>query len=473
MNGRLIGIAAFLIVGAAGISAAATPAPAEPPMGTLRPFTMPAVERVKLPNGLTVALVPFGSVPQATVSLDVFAGDIDSGGKPWLAATTAELLKQGAGGRDAKQLAEEISSMGGNLTTTGDANITELRATVLSERAGDAIALIADVARRPTLAAADFERVKADRKRNLAQAFANPQTMLDALTASALFGRHPYGAPLPTAAQLDAMSLDDVRAFHAGQFGARRATLYVIGQFDAAAVKAAAERALGDWAPGPARLRLPASIASGPRLILADRPGSEQTSVRIAFEAPAAGTTDDIPMRVADALLGGSFGSRITANIREDKGYTYSPGSFIAPQPGIAVWAWDGDITPNVTGAAMAEVFKEIRRLQNEPPPLVEAGGMKTYAATYLLMRTTSADLLLRQLVRADTLGLPADYFPSYVQRAMAVTPQQMSALATRHIPLDRLTMVVVGDMKVVEPQLLALPELKGVPIERVALPKP
>lgn len=451
---------------------AQTTVPAEPPIGTLKPFTMPAIERIKLSNGMTLALVPFGSVPQTTLVLNTFAGDIDAGDRPWLAALTADLMKQGAGGKDAKQLAEALSEMGGSLSVFADANGSQVSTTVLSERAGPAMALLADVVRRPNMTQADFDRIKSDRRRQLAQAFASPQRMADVLLAKAIYGDHPYGANLPTAAQLDAINLADVKAFHAGQFGAARSTLYVIGQFDKAAVRAAAERALGSWAAGPPRKMLPANFIAGPRVILADRPGSEQTTVRLAYAAPAAGTADDIPFRVADALLGGSFGSRITANIRENKGYTYSPYSTVAPRPGGATWIWNGDITPSVTGAAMTEVFREIRRLQAEPPTSEEAQGMKTYAGTYILMRMTGADLIARQLVRADLLGLPDDYFPNYVQRAMAVTPEQMRSMAQRVLPLDKLVLVIVGDMKTVEPQLMALPELKAAKIERVTLPK-
>ena len=98
---------------------------------------------------------------------------------------------------------------------------------------------------------------------------------------------------------------------------------------------------------------------------------------------------------------------------------------------------------------------------------------MKTYAGTYVLMRMTSADLIATQLVRADMLGLPGDYFSTYVQRAMAVSPQQMSAMVKARLPLDRLVMVAVGDMKTVAPQLLALPELKGAKVEQVTIAKP
>jgi predicted Zn-dependent peptidase len=121
----------------------------------------------------------------------------------------------------------------------------------------------------------------------------------------------------------------------------------------------------------------------------------------------------------------------------------------------------------------MAEVFKEIRRLQSEPPSAAESLGMKTYTSTYLLIRTTSADLIANQLVRADLLGLRPSYFANYVQRALAVTPSEISAMAARTLPLERLTMVVVGDMKSVEPQLQALPELKRATVQHVTLPKP
>lgn len=467
----LLAAAASLITVAAPLSAQTVPA--EPPIGTPRSFKMPAVERVHLKNGMTVAFVPFGSVPQATLVLNTFAGDLNAPGRPWLANAHAELSKRGAGGRDANQLAEALSAMGGSLGTAGGADFTQYSTTVLSERAGDAIGLIADVARRPNFAQADFDRVMADLKRQLAQTQASPQAMANVLLAKALYPNHPYGDLLPTAAQLDQMRLADIQRFHDQQMGAARSTLYVIGRFDRAAVLAAADKAFGTWKAGLPRKIWLARAATGPRLILVDRPGSQQTTIRLALAAPAVDTPTDIPFRVTDTLLGGSFGSRITGNIREDKGYTYSPNSAVGARRGGANWFWNADITPAVTGKAMAEVFKEIRRLQSQPPAAAELQGMKTYTANYFLIRTTDAPLIAGQLVRADLLGIKPNYFSSYVQRSMAVTPAQVSAMASQNLRLNQMMMIAIGDMKTVEPQLTALPELKGVPIQHVTLPKP
>ena len=338
-------------------------------MGTLKPVTVPPVERIKLSNGLTVALVPFGSVPQATLMLTTFAGDVDAPGRPWLAAINADLMKQGAGGKDARQLAEALSAMGGNLAASADANVTQVSATVLSERAGDAIALLADVVRRPNLAQADFDRVKSNRKRDLSQALASPQAMADVLMAKALVRRPSLWRADPDRGPARRNSASATSRHSRRPVRRRALDPLRHRQVRPRPGPRRRRKGIGRLEGGPARKMLPASFAGGPRVILADRAGSEQTTVRLAFDAPAVGGADDIPFRAADALLAGSFGSRITANIREDKGYTYSPYSTIGGRPGGATWTWNGDITPAVTGAAMTEVFKEIRRLQAEAPP--------------------------------------------------------------------------------------------------------
>lgn len=472
MNRPALTFLAALLAGAATpLSSAAANFPPAPAIGPLKPFELPKMDSYQLANGMRVTLIPYGQVPQTTISLRSFVGDLDAGGTPWLAAITADLLKEGAGGRDGPELAEADSAMGGNLATAADANSTTVGTTVLSDRAAEAIALVADIARRPTFAADDFARIKTNRGRALAQAMADPTTIADALLLKQIFRDHPYGSPLPTSAQLEAIDLAKVRAFHAANFGARRSHLYIVGRFDPVAVRAAVEQAFGNWAAGPERKRLEATVAAGPRVLLADRPGAEQTTLRLSFPAPAVGSADEMRMGAMDALLGGSFNSRITRNIREDKGYTYSPYSSILAQPQQSAWIWRADVTPAVTGASLSEVFKEVKALQAAAPGNEEAEGMKTYRATYVMFRSTSAELLINQLRRAETLGLPADYFTHFVTRAMAVKPEEMKAIAAKTLPLDRMTLLVVGDAKTVEPQLRALPELNGFTIERVALP--
>ena len=457
---------------AAAVPALAQDFPPPPPVGEPKPFKLPATETFTLPNGLQVTLVPYGIAPKAVVSLRVRAGNAVEGEQTWLADLTAEMLKEGAGGRSSADLATAAAGMGGELGVGAGMQTTTLSINVLSEHAPDAIALIGDVAIRPTLPASELARIKANLARQLSVALSQPGTLADAALARTIYGpNHPYGRTIPTQAQLAAYTIDDVKRFHAGQFGAKRAHLYIAGKFDAATVKAAVAKAFGGWAPGPAPLALAAPHQPGPRVILIDRPDAPQTTLRLAFDAALAGSAADIPQRVTNELLGGAFSSRITTNIRETKGYTYSPNSSVSFAPGDALWSFDADVTTNVTGAALSEVFKEIRRMQTEPAPIEESKGIRTYMAGLFAISNSTSPSLVNTLATRDMLGLPGDWTDRYVPSVLAVDPAAMMASAKASYPLDKLTLVAVGDLKTVEPQLKALPELANVPFQRVTVP--
>jgi len=445
--------------------------PPAPPMGSLKPFTLHATETFTLPNGMKITLIPFGSVPQATISLNVFAGRLDAAGRPWLAELTGDMLKEGAGARSSAQIADAAAAMGGNVSVgTGTIN-TALNLTVLSEHASDAIALLADLARAPTFPASEFGRAKDNRVRSLSLALSQAQPVAELALGHAYYGDHPYGATYPTSAQLGGYTLADVRAFHAANFGAQRAHLYIAGRFDTAAVRAAVSKAFGGWAKGPARLSLPPTPKPGPQFILVDRPGAPQSTIRLAFPGAAIGSTGDFPLRVMDTLLSGSFNSRITRNIRENKGYTYSPGSQAAFHPGETVWVFQADVTSTATGASLHEIFSEIRTLQATPPGAEETAGMATYRATDPIFNGSTAGGLIGTLAQYEALNQPPSYIANYVPRALAVTPAQISAAARATLPLERMTLVVVGDLKTVLPQLKAQPELAGANFVTVTLP--
>jgi zinc protease len=469
MQRALFAFAAALFVAGPALAQQLPPAP---PIGDPKPFRLPAGETYRLPNGMDVTLVPYGIAPKVVVSLRVRAGNAVEGKDSWLADLTAEMMKEGAGGRTAAQIATAAAGMGGDLNVGASTQATSIAMNVLSEHAADAVALVGDVATRPLMPADELARVKANLARNLTGALSQPGMLADIALGRTIYGAdHPYGRIVPSQAQLAAYTLADVRRFYTGQFGARRAHLYIVGQFDVVAVKAAIAKAFDGWAPGPAVAALTSPHAPGPRVVLVDRPDAPQTTVRLAFDASRAGTGDDIPQRVTNALLGGAFSSRITRNIREDKGYTYSPGSGVNFNPEDALWTFDADITTDQTGAAMAEVFKEIRRMQTEPVAAEEAKGIRTYLAGLFAIQNSTAGAVAGTLAQRDMLGLPADWTDRYVPAVLAVTPDQMMASATSGYPLDRLTLVVVGDLKTVEPQLKALPELTSVPFQRVRVP--
>lgn len=465
---RLLLAATVLLPAAPALAQAFPPAPAIAPP---KPFAIPASETYTLPNGLTVSLIPWGVAPKTYVVLSVYAGNLNDGAQTWMADLTAAMLKEGAGGRSSADMARAAASLGGNIGAGADEANTTISIDVLSENAVAAIGLIGDVAIRPTLPAGEFARVQANLARSLAQAYAQPGAIADFALSRAYYGDHPYGRTLPAPAAFGAYTLADVKRFYATQFGAKRAHVYIAGRFDAAAVKAAVAASFGGWTAGPARLVLPPTPTAGPRVLLIDRPGAPQSTIRVAFPAPAPGSAGDIPFRTANSLLGGSFNSRITRNIRENKGYTYSPYSGPSFHPGEARWAFNGDVTTAVTGPALHEIFAEIRILAAAPPSQAEWAGTRTYRAGTFTIALGSAAGVIDTLSTIDELGLPADWADRYVAATMAVTPAQFSSAIRDNLPLDKLTLVVVGDLKTVTPQLQALPELKGIAFRTVTVP--
>ncbi len=462
--------AAALLAAPMGVAAQELPS-TPPPIPAPKPFKVPASETYVLANGMKVTLIPYGVVPKAVVSLQTYTGSINEGPDTWLAGLTLDMMREGAAGMTAAQIAQKAAEMGGGIGTGSGPTSSGVSINVLSERTVDAIGLVADVAQRPSFPETELARVKANWNRRLAIGLTQPGVLANAAVTRAYYGTdHPYGRVLPTPAQFNAYDAAKLKAWHAANFGAKRSHLYIAGRFDAAAVKAAVEKAFGGWAAGPERALIPVNPKVGPQVLLVDRPGAPQSTINLVFPAPDAGTPGDIPTRVMNALLGGSFSSRITRNIRENKGYTYSPGSGVGLLPTNALWTFNADVTTTATGASLTEVFKEIRALQTTPPGDEEANGMRQYMAGLFAIQNSTPGALVNTLATRDALGLPRDWLDKYVPSTLGVTNAQISEAAKR-LPLDKLTLVVVGDLKVVTPQLQALPELKDIEFQTVTVP--
>jgi predicted Zn-dependent peptidase len=163
---------------------------------------------------------------------------------------------------------------------------------------------------------------------------------------------------------------------------------------------------------------------------------------------------DWVKMNVTDALLGGAFGSRITTNIREDKGYTYSPFSFIWTRKKASIWVEAADVTSDVTGASLTEIFKEIDRVRTEAPPQGELDGIKNNLAGVFTVQNSSRFGLINQLQFVDLHGLGDDYLSNYVRNILSVTPEDVRMTAERHLDPQKMSIAIVGNKPLIERQL-------------------
>ncbi len=439
---------------------AAQQSPPEP--GPAKDITLPAPYTFTLDNGLDVKLLQYGDVPKAGVQLVVRVGNVDEAGdEVWLADLVGDLMREGTTTRTGEQIATEAASMGGSLNVGVSSDETTIGGDALAEFAPQMVALVADVARNPSFPASELDRLKADRVRSLAIAKSRPQSLANERFASLLYGNHPYGITYPTEAMVMSYTLEQIRQFHAEHFDAARARLYVIGQFDRAAVERAVRSAFGAWTAGTEsapRLAQPQTNTMGqPVIHIIDRPGAVQSSMFIGLPVVDPTHPDYVPLQVTNTLLGGAFASRITRNIREDKGYTYSPFSFVNSRYRSAYWAEVADVTTAVTGASIEEIFKEIDRLAAEPPPAEELRSIQNYLAGTFTLSSSSRGGLLGQLRMLDLHGLPQSYFTNYVRNVYAVTPAEVQRIMREYLPKDEMVIVIVGDREQIAEQVAAL----------------
>jgi len=428
---------------------------APPQGGAPKAFTVPPHEDFTLANGMKVTLIAYGEVPKVTIDVFVRSGNInEAANQVWLADLTGDLMKEGTKTRSAEQVAEDAAGMGGAITVKVGADQSEIESDALSEYGPRMAALLADVVENPLLPESELARLKKDALRRMSIELSQPRNLARQHFVKLLYPDHPYGRLYPTESMIDGYSIEDVRTFYANNFGAARTHLYVAGKFDSAAMRKAVRDAFDKW-PGNATAKMDVpKPSSGHAFELTDKPGAVQSTVYVGLPVIDPTNPDYIPFLLMDTLLGGSFGSRITSNIRENKGYTYSPSSVVSTRYHDAYWVEAADVTTNVTGPSLKEIFYEINRLQSEPPGVKELKGTQEYMSGIFVLRNSSRQGIINQLNFVELQGLGDEYLQTYVQKINAVTPEQVSAMAKKYLVPDQMKIVVVGDKEKIAEQL-------------------
>jgi predicted Zn-dependent peptidase len=400
-------------------------------------------------------MVPYGAIPKVTVNVTIRAGNLnEAASQVWMADVTTQLMKEGTTTRSAEQVAREAASMGGTVEVNVGPDQTEISGDVLSEFGPKMVALLADVIQHPAMPASELPRLKADAIRRLNIQKSQPGPLARERFLKALYPDHPYGRLFPTEPMISGFTVEDVQKFYQQNFGAARTHIYVAGKFDAKAVKAAVTESFSGWTRGPDPLiDIPKPVTKH-EVDLVDRPGAAQSTLYMGLPTIDPSNPDYIPLQVMNALLGGSFNSRITANIREQKGYTYSPFSQISPRYRDAYWVQIADVTTAVTGPSIKEILYEIGRLQKEPPSENELNGIKNYLAGVFVLRNSTRQGVITQLQFVDLHNLGDQYLDTYVQKVYSVTPAEVQQMAEKFIHAEKLTIVVVGDKEKIADQI-------------------
>jgi predicted Zn-dependent peptidase len=446
---------AALAVIAASVPAAFGQLQAPPPGGTPRPFVFPTKQVYQLANGMNVTLVRYGSAPKVAVKAVVRAGALDE--RPdqrWISDMVATLLPDGTAAMNSEQIAREIADMGGSLSSSASTDKTVVEGEVLSEFDSRFINMLSDVLLNPAFDPAGFERARANKIRELSTTRSDATTAAWERLRGTIFPGHAYGTIYPTEALLRSYTLQNAKAFYYNQFGAARTHLYVVGQFDESSVKKVIESRFGRWKKGPDPIRSVPGLNPRRTMEIIDRPGAVESTIYLGMPAASPSDDDYIGFTVMDALLGGSFSSRIASNIGEDKAYANFTASSIWTRYKIGYWYQNATVATEATGASIREILSEIDRLRKGPPTVAELQGIKDYLIGRHVLQNSSRTGVIAQLENVDDNELPSGYLESYPSKIAAVTPERVSEITRKYLQRDKMTIVVVGDKSKIAGQL-------------------
>lgn len=448
----------LLLAPLAALAADAPPFPKDlPPYAADRPLPVPAIAKSTLPNGMELWLVPRGGFPKVSMTLAVRGGRAsDPEGLVGLSDLLSATMKEGAGKRSARQIAEELQSIGGELSVSAGADAFYVAGSSLSTGAPRLLELLASVALAPAFPADEVELAKENALQELDVAESTPDYLASKAFAEAVYGAHPYRAVSAGRETIGKTSPELLRKEHARRFRPDQALLVVAGDFDATATQVAVARAFGAWkATGDPLPSLPPSPPARAReILLVDRPGSVQSTVVAGRPGPAASDADWYDVLVANTLYAEAFSSRLVTNIREQKGYTYSPSGSFTPRRAGGLLEVQADVRNAVTGATLLEVFYELDRLAATCPTGEELAGAKRYQAGLYLLRNQVQSAVATTLAHNWVNGLPSEALGEFVSKVNAVTADGVQAAGRKHFLSSTQTVVVVGDAKEVRPQL-------------------
>lgn len=429
-------------------------------------YKLPPVSESKLPNGLAVVVVEDGRFPLATIRLNFQAGSkFDPKDLPGLAEATAALLTEGTKTRTARQISEETDSLGGTLQASAGADSLTISGNALAENLPKLLTLLADVARNANFPKEEVDLHKQNRTESLRAQRAEPAFLAEEKMAELVYGSSPYSHIAPTEASIAKLDPKTLAGFRDTYLVPNNATLLVVGKLPArdALTKLIAAQ-FGSWQkkdlPAAPKMQFPAPKR---QIVLVDRPGSVQGDIHIGGLAPTRLTSEYFPMMVGNTVLGGGTNSRMFRNIREKEGFAYDAHSEYDTHRESAEFQAVTQVRNDVLEPALKAVIAELDRMAKEPVETAELTNIKNYIAGLYLLRLETQDGVANQLNTMQTLGLPKDYLETYVTKVRSVEPQQIQAVAGKHIAPDQAAVVIVGDASKIAETLKKFGELKVV----------
>ena len=446
----------LLIVFVSATLAAQQKTPPSP--GADRPLNLPKITEKKLANGLTVIMAPLPNVPKVTAVLTFRSATngTDREKHPGIASIAATVANEGTDSRTSKQIKEELRSIGGTLGLGSDADSTSMTASALSEFSTNLFDLMSDIAQHPSFPENELKLAKDNTIQGIRANRASPGFLVNERFQKAVFGNHPYSFVVPDESSISALTRADLRTFVASYYIPNTSHLIVVGDIDLDKTFAEIEKAFGSWKSGtvPPADNPPVPRRDRRQIYFVDRPGSVQSAIYIGNVAIPRKDPDYFAIRTANIVLGGSFYSRLTKNIREQKGYTYSPFSSANTQAKSGEFLAGAFVRNEVTGPTLLEIFYELDRMRVLPVEDEELNAAKEFSTGNFSIELASQAGLAGRINTVYTYDLDRNFINDFRPKITALTKEDIQRAAAKYFDTYHAAVVIVGDWNVVKDQV-------------------
>lgn len=466
----------FVLTAAAGAQDLAN-WPSEPAPRPLpaREFKFPPYEIRTLANGMQVVVVLHHEQPSVTMRLLIRAGAAqDPERKGGVSDLVSHLLDQGTTTRSAEQIAEQIDTIGGAMGTGSGTDLTYVNAVVMKDSFAFGMELVADVAHNPTFAPEEIERQRERQISSLRVSDEDPDYVASVLFDRVVYGFHPYGLPgSGTPESIAGITQDDLRAFHKTYFVPNNMILAIVGDVTSEEAFAAADRVFGKWA----RADVPPWRPIDPpqptrRLVIVDKPDSVQTEIRVGQLAIPRKHPDYLSFDMAVKILGGEGANRLHRVLRSERGLTYGAEADTEAMKATGDFVAKTNTRTETTAEALRLTVEEFAKLQRQRVYERELADAQAYLAGSFPLSIETPNEIATVIINALFYELPLEEVPTYRERVLAITPDDIQRVARQYIKPDRLSIVLVGNAQAFVNQLRAVgfTEFEVIPIDQLDL---
>ncbi len=435
-----------------------------PALAPERPVVWPPRTVSRLPNGLHVVLVESHSIPKFTAELFFRSGNAVAARQvPGLAEITASVVRTGTSSRSSRQIEEDLRRMGADLGTSAGADSSAISFSGLVEFSEGLLGLVADLAQHASFPAEEFERERRQRLEELRIERTTPAFLAGERLRKVLFGAHSYAVVAPTEAQVESYRREQLVEFYREHYRPGHALLVAVGDFSVPEMLRQIEEAFSNWPggkpvapeePAPPELR-------GRRVSLVHLAGTVQAQVVVGTRAITRRHPDWLRLSLANSIYGGAFHSRLVMNIREQKGYTYSPRSTVHALRQHGYLSIHAAVRNEVTAATLTEIFYELDRMRALPVEEEELADARNYLSGVFSLGLGTQDGLAGQLATVYLNELAEDYLETYRERIRALTADDVLAAARKYLDSANAQIVLVGDRKEIAEQAALFGEVK------------